>query len=95
MKKVNYTLFLLLAVLIFCFCCALFLNMLPSDSGPDPSHVSTVLENIALFPAITLLEDLFTQSLFLVFTGFLLNSFFYAFLIERLVAIFKILVKKK
>jgi len=83
-KSINYKLIFSLTLAFFSVFCLSFFTMLPSDSGPEPSFVIKALEVIATFPAISLFVNVFASSIFLFFIGFLINSFFYAFILERL-----------
>ena len=82
-----------LTIIILGLCGISFLAMLPSDSGPEPSRIFEVLFEVLNFPMLVLLSHWFEFSFIMLFVGFLFNSIFYAFILERLIFICKKLIK--
>ena len=64
-------------------------EMLPSDSGPEPSKIFQIFLNVLSFPFLYLAVELFEHTLITVAISYLLNSLFYAFIIERIYFYFK------
>ena len=89
-KSINYKIILVIAFIILGLCGISLFAMLPSDSGPEPPVFLSILTDILSFPSILVFMNLFSGSLLLLVLGYLINSIFYAFLIERIIHAIKI-----